>query len=252
MKVKSVAMVAGVGASLLLAGQASAEYLGITWEKDPFALNGVTPLDTLPGYAGQSVYNVYALFDNPLDQAVGVVGTPTNPFSVFVQGNNSGFFNVPAAQGGANTPPTALFATLVPSLNWDSFFTIGTKFSDPFGTPGNDNLVIAPGTPGPADDGKWGAGPIGMNMAWTLPPTNSDGLPQPLTVAGADGRVLLMRLAVDNQTKVIEGTFGVLTFSGGVGEESPSSFKTVEVPAPGAMALLGLAGLAGFSRRRRS
>lgn len=252
MKVKSVAMVAGVGASLLLAGQARADYLGITWELDAFALNGVTPLVGLPGYAGQQVYNVYASFDQPTDQAVGVVGTPTNPFSVFVQGQDTSFFNIPAAAGGADTPPSVFFATLVPSLNWDSFYTIGSKFSDPFGTPGNDALVVAPGTPGPNNTGKWGGGPIGMNMAWTLPPTNGQGLPQPLTLP-VNGRVLLMRLslAADDPAKVIEGSFGVLTFSDGVGVESPGSFKTI-VPAPGAMALLGLAGLAGYSRRRRS
>jgi MYXO-CTERM domain-containing protein len=252
MKVKSVAMVAGVGASLLLAGQARADYLGITWEKDPFALNGATLLADLPGYGGQSVYNIYAEFSQATDQAVGVVGTPTNPFSVFVQGQDGAFVNTPPGMGGADTPPSVFLSTIQPSLNWDSFYTIGSKFSDPFGTPGNDALVVAPGTPGPNGPGKWGAGAIGMNMAWTLPPTNGQGLPQPLTVAGASGRVLLMRISVANQAKIVEGSFGVLTFSDGVGSESPGSFKTVEVPAPGAMALLGLAGLAGFSRRRRS
>jgi hypothetical protein len=237
-------------AALLPQARASADYVGIFWELDAFALDEVTLLSDLPGYAGQRVYNIYAEFDNASDQAVGVVGTPLHPFSVFTSDPAAGFFNVPPSEGGANTPPSSFAAGLVPALNWDSFFTVGTKVSDPFGTPGNDALVIAPGTPGPPDAGKWGAGPIGTNMAWTLPPTNSLGMPQPVTLAFPDGRVLLMRLAVDDQSIGIEGSFGLLVFEDGVGSEAKGSFL-IRAPSPGALPLLLAAALGGRRRRRR-
>lgn len=256
MKVKALAMMAGVGCAMLFAASAQATLVGITFEKDPFSLDKQTLLADIPGYAGQSVYNIYAQFTNPQDQAVGVVGTPTNPFHVFTQ-NGGNFFNVPSAQGGSNVPPTAFAAGFNQLLNLDSFFTVGVKFQDDFYTGDATALVIAPNTPGP-NGNSWGGGVIGMNMAWTLPPTI--GVPPvktPETLAGNDqegqNRVLLMRLTVENQEKAIEGQFGLLWFDGdsGVGSETGVTFKTVAIPAPGALALLGLAGLAGVSRRRR-
>jgi hypothetical protein len=201
-------------------------------------------LSSKPGYAGQSVYNIYAEFSSPLNQAVGVVGTPSHPFSIFVQGQSAAFYNSAGASG--NDAPSATEAQFINDINWDSFYTIGKKL-EPYSTP----LIVAPGTPGPTSTGKWGGGAIGMNMAWTLPPTTPQGAPTPETLA-VGGRVLLMRLAVNNQAKVIQGSFGVLIFDENGGAEVGGEFKTILLPAPGALALLGLAGLAGFSRRRRS
>jgi MYXO-CTERM domain-containing protein len=240
---------AGVGGTLLMGSASDAALLGVTFEKDQFALNGTTLLSDLPGYAGQSVYNIYAEFDNAADRAVGVVGSPTSPFSVFTH-QGSGFFNVPGAQGGADTPPSMFIAGLQPALNFDTFFTIGAKFSDEFSTP----LLVAPGTPGPNTDPWPAAGnPAATNMAWTLPPTLPNGSPPPETVAGPDGRVLLMRLSVMDQSKSIEGSFGLLWFDAlGLPHQDGVSFSTAQVPVPGALALLGLAGLSAGRRRRRA
>lgn len=231
---------------MLLASAADAALLGITFEKDPFALNGTTLLTDLAGYAGQSVYNIYAEFSDPGDRLVGVVGSPASPFSVFTQ-QGTGFFN--STMAGGNTPPSAIEAQFVPSVNWDSFYTIGVKLSGQFSTP----LLVAPGTPGPSTD-PWPptGNPAATNMAWTLPPTLPNMMPPPETVAGPDGRVLIMRLSVMNQSKSIEGSMGLLWFTpqGMPNQANNVSFKTAEVPTPGAIALLGLAGLAGCRRRR--
>jgi MYXO-CTERM domain-containing protein len=246
----TAAAVIGLGGSFMLGATARGDFAGMQAELDIFGLNGTTLLVDIPGYAGQRVFNIYALTENPTDQVVGVVGTPTNPFLVQTS-DGSGFINHPPAGGGADTPPSVFLAGIVPALNWDSFYTVGNAFSDGFSTA----LVVAPGTPGPNSD-PWGGGPIGMNMAWTLPPTNDQGLPTPETLAGADLRVLVMRLVVQGgggvagQTE-ISGTMGLLVFDGptGQGSEVAGSFSTAVVPAPGAMALMALAGLIG--RRRR-
>jgi hypothetical protein len=224
---------------------ASADYIGITWEIDPFALDGVTLLTDLPGYDGQQVHNIYAQFDDPLDQGLGVVGTPTHPFSVFNQGTTAGFFNIPCACDPNLLPPSMFLVSIMPGLNWDSFLTVGAKYSDEFSA----QVIFTPGLMGPPGQGKWGAGAIGMNMGWFLPPTNELGEPPPETQAGADGRVLFMRLTTMNPAHVIEGSFGVLVVEDGVISEVPGAFKTALVPAPGGLALVVLAGL-GWRRRR--
>jgi MYXO-CTERM domain-containing protein len=249
-------MVAGIGASLLMAGKSEAAYTGITFEIDTFALNGATPLAALGMPAAFRVYNIYATTSLPTDQIIGVIGSPEFPFSVFVQGQSTSFVNLDPGQGGGDQPPTAFIAGIVPASNWDSFYTLGAKVREEFGVDPQGNpiaLQVPPGVPGPPNDGKWGAGAIGMNMAWVLPPTiGTPPIPPPSSVAGADLRVLIMRLVVANDSKVIQGSFGVLSVTGGTPQDPlPGSFKTAVTPAPGALALLGLAGLAGFSRRRR-
>lgn len=254
---RSLAMVAGIGTSLMMAGTSDAAYTGISFEIDLFALDGTTPLAGLPGFpVGTTVYNIYADTSLPTDQIIGVIGSPEFPFSVFVQGQSTSFVNLAPQQGGSDQAPTAFIAGVVPASNWDSFYTIGAKVQEDYGMDNQGNAIelqVPPGVPGPPNSGKWGAGAPGMNMAWVLPPTiGNPPEPPPSSVAGADLRVLIMRLVVANPTKVIQGSFGVLSVTGGVPQDPlPGSFKTAVVPAPGALALLGLAGLAGFSRRRR-
>jgi hypothetical protein len=206
-----------VSGLILLGGPAHADLVGVVWERDLFALDGVTPLSDLPGYSGQAVYNIYAHFDDETDQAVGVDGSPTNPFSVYtIEG--SGFVNTPPLAG--DTPPSSAVAKAIPSVNWDSFMTIGVKLSDQFSTP----LIVRAGTPGPNTD-SWPTSPAtSMNMAWVLPPS-VDGQPTPETFAGPNLRVLIMRIVVDDGSVGIEGHFGLLWLdTPEIGGESGVSF----------------------------
>jgi MYXO-CTERM domain-containing protein len=249
MKLRTLAAVSGLGGSLLVCSTSQGGFAGMLAEQDIYALNGITLLQDLPGYAGQRVFNIYALVENINDQVVGVVGTPSHPFSVSTS-DGSGFINSVGASG--NDAPSTTEAQFINDINWDSFYTIG-KNLEPYSTP----LIVAPGTPGPSDTGKWGDGSIGQNMAWTLPPTTPQGAPTPETLAGPSLRVLVMRLSVQGAGGVsgqteISGQMGLLVFDGpsGVGTEEGGFFTTAPLPAPGAMALLALAGLAGGRRRR--
>jgi hypothetical protein len=245
----SPVVMAGV-ASLLLARGSGAAYTGITFEQDLFGLDGVTPLAALGMPASFRVYNIYATTSQPDDQIIGVIGSPEFPFSVFVQGQQTAFFNVPV---GPDHPVHTRELLMNPALNWDSFMTIGAKVQEEFGqTPqGNPiSLQVPPGTPGPPDSGKWGGGVVGMNMAWVLPPVVGDPpTPPPSSIAGPDLRVLIMRLTVQEPGKVIEGSFGILSVTGGVLQEPlPGSFKAL--PAPGALAVLAALALPSLRRRR--
>ena len=143
---------------------------------------------------------------------------------------------------------------------WDTYYAIGLLQTDngplwPSGVQ-TDELTPAPGTPGPNSD-PWGpANP--QNMAAVVPPTLSDpgdppGGPQvvtPQTVAGnfAIG-VLAMRLTVLNGGELDPlSSFQITTVEDGMSMLRPNT----PIPAPGALALLGLAGLAGTRRRRRA
>jgi hypothetical protein len=237
------------GAALSAGGPSHAAFTGITFEQDSFALDGVTPLAALQMPSDFRVFNIYATFSQPLDQAIGVSGSPEIPFCVFVQGQETSFYNHPLGDPSGG-PQHQLFINLVPELNWDSFFTIGARSVEELGFIPGHGSVILEYTPevflGPPDSGKWGAGEIGMDMGWSVP------VEGPSSFAGPDLRVLLMRLTVQEPAKVIEGSFGVLTVLDGVVQAPvPGSFKTA-LPAPGVSALLVLAGLAGGRRRPRS
>jgi hypothetical protein len=189
-------------------------FLGLQVEEDLFALDGETLLEDI-GITGVRVFNIYAAFTNVNDQATGVVGNPDNPFSVFTS-DGSGFIN--DTQFGDDRPPQAEAAEFFPSLNADSFYTIGNRELDvgPLWSNGDeftDNVVVAPMTPGPNMD-PWGDG--NDNMAWVVrpslpPPSGGPAEPTPQTVAGnwPDNRVLLMRLVV-NEGVDVAGTFGLL------------------------------------------
>jgi hypothetical protein len=206
MKARSHLAAALVGGPvLLLGGSLSADFVGMVVEADSTGLDGVTPLSQVPGYNGQRVYNVFVVCNEPTDQVTGIVGSPGLPFSVSVL-SGARFVNSP---NGHDTPPSALETTFLPSLNWDSFYTIGVKYSNQFSTP----LIIAPGTPGPNTE-PWPPTP-NTNMAWTLPPTLPGGATTPETVAGnyPGNRVLVMRLVTQGDEQ-LQGNCGVFVKSG--------------------------------------
>jgi hypothetical protein len=176
------------GLTVFVSLPALGAYQGLTWELDPFGLDGQTPLSRMPGYGGQVVINVYATFNDPTDQCIGVFGTHRAPFLIW--GCGDALQNAPAVTG--DDAPAPAEAQFLPSANWDTFYTIGRKV-EPYSTP----LIVVPGTPGPATNPWPPAGsPAAINMGWSLPPLLHDGTPPPETLAGDDGRVLIARLAI--------------------------------------------------------
>lgn len=237
MNVKTLSMMAGLGGALLLAAPSQASFTGISAEQIFAGNTGVA----IP--EGFVTLRIYANFDNAMDRGIGVVGSPSNPLLWTAAGGT--FFDSDAGTANDQAPSDSLLGLPgFESLNWDSWFAIGTDSAETGG-----GLVVAPGTEmAPVFNGatSWDGGPGGStNVAWTRTPDDD------LTLAGDDLQVLLAQItvAVDNiDALLVEGTMGLLIQEDGVNSEVAGSFSFI--PAPGALALLGLAGLAGTRRRR--
>ena len=223
MKATTLRMLVGVTTPLILTGSVQAGFLGLSTVSKP------NPFGLL-------VVNVYAEFDRPgQDFMRTVAGTMNAPLLIQVIGGT--FFN---ANGGTDQAPSAFFISLIPSLAFDTFVTIGIKFTDPL----DDALIIVPGFP---------AGITGTQLSmtesgWAITVIDPQGDPfNPLYFAG-DGRVLIGQFSTADGT-AIQGTMRIRGTSNGIDFKSVVSFY--HVPGPGALWLLGAAGLLG-SRRRYS
>ena len=159
------------------------------------------------------------------------------------------YFQGLTAAGWAPNEQGSIFTTEV-SQNFDSFVTIGgtgARSGNPLQMAGN----------GTATDPNFGtntaAGP-GANAGWyNGNPNNPNGAALDLTSVGLNGKigVFIGRFSQANSDGFsMIGSTGEATFNEGLGTQGQQAgFTVVEIPAPGALALLGLAGLA--ARRRR-
>ncbi len=208
---KLLGLTAGVG-SLVLAGSASADFIGFDIET----------IDS--GLGVGTTYRIYATVDAG-GEVDAVYGDEVNALSI--QSTTSFYQN---SFGGYGTPSAALFA-FFPSLEYDSFVTIGLldDAGDAMMDIGIDWSGFESGGAIYTDNGTWFA------------------TPNEAQVQEVGGRVLIAQLTSDGDVS------GTLNLQGKEEDTSINwnalgvSFDTV--PAPGALALLGLAGLA--SRRRR-
>ena len=204
---------AGVG-SLILAGTATADFQGLTIE---VVDNGGTVAGT--------TYDLYANVDAG-GRVDAVYGDGTNLLSI---GVNGGSFVQNAFGGNTSMDINAAFLPLFPSLAYDSFVTIGLTNST-----GNalNNIGID-------FSGFEAGGTLSTdNGTWFVTPDDGQG-------NESGGRVLLGRFTIDGGT--LEGFINLQ------GRDSTGTVWNADgvtwIPAPSALALLGLAGLA--SRRRR-
>ncbi|MCH7797956.1 MAG: hypothetical protein IID28_05865 [Planctomycetes bacterium] len=222
MKVKTMALAAGVCTPLILSGSASGGFVGIT-------------TTSKPNDFGLLVVNVYAVFDRPgEDSMISVAGTPMNPLHIVVE--NGTFYN--SAFGNDRAPDPALI-DVYPSLAFDTFVSIGKKVST------GDTLIITPGFPvGITGSSLW------MDMAgWALFPNSPQGNPfDPANSFPGNGQILIAQFSTADGT-AIHGTLRIRGMSNGIEFVSIESF--FQVPGPGAYALFGLAGLLRVRRRRR-
>ena len=227
MKMKTLSVLAGVSAPLIMAAPSDAGFVGVyvTKKDNPYDLMTV---------------NVYAEFDNPgNDWMQAVAGTPGAPMNITVIGGS--FYN--NAFGSDQAPSLALVGVF-PSLAYDSFFTIGRKIADPPGASANKlNLVNMPalaGTSVSTINGSWGL----------VPPTASQGNPfDPVNSFPGNGSILIGQFSTANGTGIV-GQFLIQYVADGTVATSYVSFENI-VPTPGALGLLGVAGLIGRRRRRR-
>ena len=219
MKIKTLSLLAGVGAPLIMTTASSAGFVGLktTIKDNPFGL---------------LVVNVYAIFDRPgEDHMIAVAGTPLNPLSVVVEGGT--FYNH-AFGLVSNQPSDPALIAVFPSLAFDSFVTIGKKTLD------GSNLTITPGMPVIT-----GSIFTTADAGWAVTPDNPQGNPfDPANVAG-NGQILIAQFSTETGTE-IHGTL-LLKFVG----STQAYVGFTSIPAPGALALLGAAGLIDTRRRRR-
>ncbi len=230
MKAKTLSVLAGVSAPLILTGSVSAGFVGIK----------VVGKETgfIPGVGELFVCNVYAVFDRPDDEMIAVAGTPNNPLNIFVKQGK--WYQDPQ---GTNTAP---FLQFLPgtsgALAFDTFVTIGTKVDDLFST--LDDVSTTPGFP-------FGNSSLTAtsSTAWFILPSGpgNGGLGAP----NANGQVLIFQgsFIKDGIAKGIAGQMLLsFTSNGVVGVQALGTFDH-QIPTPGALPLLGLAGLG--TRRRR-
>ncbi len=221
MKVTTLRMLVGVTTPLILAGSAKAGFTGIS------AVSKPNEFDLL-------VVNVYAEFDRPGQDTMRLVaGTARNPLTIEVIGGT--FYQHPS---GDDRAPLGVMVDDFPSLAYDTFVTIGVKcVGDP---------------PCQPIDAVNFTGTFGLNtlqdVAWAISPDDAQGDPfNPLYFAG-DGRVLIGQYSTLDGV-AIQGTMLLQYISNGApGAQSVVSFY--HVPGPGALWLLGAAGLLGHRRRR--
>ena len=229
MKMKTLSVLAGVSAPLIMAAPSDAGFVGTYVTKKDNAFNLMT-------------VNVYAEFDNPgADWMQAVAGTPGAPMNISVVGGGVFYNN---QFGSDQAPGTALIAVF-PSLAYDSFFTIGIK-ALATGSVNALNLVNMPilaGTSVSTVNGSWGL----------VPPTAAQGNPfDPANSFPGNGSILIGQFSTEVGVDPygIVGQFLIQYVSDGAIGQSYVSFENI-VPTPGALGLLGAAGLIGRRRRRR-
>ncbi len=238
MRTKSLAVLAGVGAPLILTGSVSAAFLGIkvVQKKEAEAF-------------GLFVWNVYAAFDRPDEEFLSVAGTPNKPLNIFAK--NGHFFQHP--QGNLLTAPFLQFLPGdPPTLAYDTFVTIGTKADDLFST--LDNVSTIPGFGFAVGSNQSGQanlnnGPLLSTpvAAWFILPSGpgNGGLGAP----NANGQVLIGQFTVEKNSGAT-GIAGTMLVKWYPGVQAYVEFDQ-QIPAPGALALLGLGTAAAARRRRR-
>jgi len=209
-----------IAASSLIVGSAMADYTGLSF-------TGVDNLD------GSWTARIYATFSASTDQLNAVFGDDADMLSV--TSNGAGFYQ--NAFGGAtslNINPDLI--AVFPSLALDSWVTIGLE-----DMVGNNMLNIGIDWAGFEGGGDFST----SNGSWFATPDDIQCL------AGADLRVMVGQFTLLGLDSTISG---VLNLQGKIGDFETfqargQEFSYSMIPAPGAIALLGIAGIA--SRRRR-
>ena len=221
--------IATLGTTALLAASASADMTGNAYEVG-YAWSGTEFGGTVvSGY----VVDVYLEFTSESDVLLTIYNfNDVNLGTTYFQGLT--------AAGWAPNEQGSIFSTDV-SQSFDSFIAIGgvTNVGDdgnPLQMAGN-GVSVDPNFP---DNNAPGPG---ANAGWfNSNPNNPIG-------QSSNGRVLIGRFSIEGSDGFsMEGSTGQVTFNQGVGTPGEQE-SFVVVPAPGALALLGMAGMA--SRRRR-
>jgi len=243
MKVKTLSALAGLGGALIMSGQASASYVNLS-------VNLYTTVTV--GGVSRDVYRVYANFTLASDHVTAIAGSPIvgnlTIQNTDATGNalGTGFFN-PGGSSSNQAPSSPASANY-----YGTYATIGisdaTQGSGGTPTSPADETGLSPGFPTFIAGNQLDTN----NAAWfTAGPVNQGAASWINSGYDTNLRVQIMQLAVNHGQNVR----GTVSISGTT--DSPLAAPFIfngqtfnSVPAPGALALLGLAGLVGSRRRR--
>ena len=218
MNVKALALT-GV-ASFIVAGSAQAAFTGVT-------------ADLVDSSGGLNTWRLFAIFDDPTDQILAVSGTQAMPLD-FSTSSVGGLVNDGGAFTGLKQEDFAAFPLTGAR---DPYLTLGittfagqyTDYSRSFLNNDGVTSVLVNGLTAFTDD----------NDGWF---DSNPGSPNTGT------SILIAQFTVGSDNG------GNIALSGNVDWQNPdltsNTFSINTAPAPGALALLGLAGLAGSRRRR--
>lgn len=202
----------GVGV-LLLAGSAQADYRGLSAESIADTAHGTTVRLYVNLDAGDRLDAVYGSGDNPL-----VIGTTGSFYHHDLGGDTSASIN-------------PLLLGSYPSLEFDTWVTIGLGDMD-------DNALIQHGVDFSSFDNEV----MTSNGSWFVTPDEMQGMEM-------GGRVLIGQFTIEGGGS-IDDMYGNVNLQGKLADGTTWTSLDQWVPAPGALALLGLAGIAGRRRRR--
>jgi hypothetical protein len=249
MKVKTLSVLAGISAPLILTGASNANFVGITIIEKPNAYTNMT-------------WNIYAIFDTPDgpgqagDLMQAVAGTPGSPLNITVWQDEAKTIPGTFYQNnfGTDKAPSTQLVGVFPSLAYDTFVTIGIKM-----TPPADQLTLTPTWPG--------FGPSSLNLTndgWAVTPLNPQGDPFNPNYVQGNGTILIGQFS-SNDAQYIAGQMLIQwkadKVNNDTGDPGPDGILDIgayqayvefnTVPTPGVLGLLGAAGLIACRRRRR-
>tara|TARA_B100001059_G_scaffold148921_1_gene148724 strand:- start:10296 stop:10970 length:675 start_codon:yes stop_codon:yes gene_type:complete len=223
MKTK-IAMFAGVG-SMILASTATAGFSGLVAEETSHS--GTNVLGTSWDL---TVVRLYAQLENAGDRLDAVFGSADNGLVI---GTTAEFYQN-AAGGDSSLQINAALFGVYNSVEYDTFVTIGS-----YNSTGDALLVQA------VDFSNFSTEVTTDNGTWVVTPDDIQG-------EGAGGLVMIGQFSFAAGTGGLDSMYGNVNLQGSSADGTvwEALDQWVEVPAPGALALLGLAGLAGRRRRR--
>ena len=187
--------------------------------------------------------NTYRLFAN-LDAGARIDAVYGNSVGTLSIGTTNGATMYQNANGGPTSKEiNSNFFPFVPSMEWDSYVSIGAYYQNgaPFGENNLNNIGI-----------DWssfeGGGTLETdNGSWFVTPEDAQG-------NELNGQVFLGQFTVQGGLGSADDLIGQINVQGK--DANGDTFNAIAatwntpVPAPGALALLGLAGLASSRRRR--
>ncbi|MHC4107390.1 MAG: hypothetical protein ACYSTY_04810 [Planctomycetota bacterium] len=240
-------------APLILSSAASADFVGLKAVSKPVSDFFAQWVDL--------VVNVYAEFSDDDGDGIGdgaviaVAGLPGLEANVSVR--DGVFYQNPLNTSNAGrTAPSLAFAGLFPSVLVDTFVTIGLK-----GVPAGhaDTTVVTPtfpfegDQPGRNPDGSWTDTRLQLNdAAWFAFNPDSDQT-RPDNFDNPPTQVLIGQFSVEVGAGPDMGVSGTLLVQGENGDGSVfQEYLSFDSPSPGALGVIGIAGLLGWPRRRRS